>query len=120
MERCCLVTEVVKMSRSYKKTPICRDCTGCECLQWSKRQANKKVRRTKNIPSGKSYKKIYETWDIHDYSFRETLSQYKKNLENELKHCLTLYKSFNKLPDRIKKYYFDPFFKYWKKYYYWK
>ena len=55
------------MSRSRKKFPIVK----CEdsCKQ-GKKFANKKVRRFKGfIPNGKSYKKLYCSWDICDYYF---------------------------------------------------
>ena len=55
------------MSRSYKKTPIVKD--GGKSSKKSKRLANKKVRRNtdKLAIKGKSYKKIYNSWDINDY-----------------------------------------------------
>jgi len=31
--------------------------------------ANKRVRMTKDVANGKSYKKIFESWDISDYKF---------------------------------------------------
>ena len=49
------------MSRSYKKV-----------LGWKvgspsdKRLANQKVRRTKEVPNGGAYRKIYESYDICD------------------------------------------------------
>ena len=52
------------MSRSYKKTPVCKDSPS----KSSKRFANKKVRRTLDIPNGGSYKKCYESWDISDWA----------------------------------------------------
>lgn len=51
------------MSRSYKKHPIVKDPAG----KYMKRFANKKVRRTKDIPNGKAYRKVFETWDISDF-----------------------------------------------------
>ncbi len=45
------------MSRSYKHFGFCK---GKESSKWGKRQANKKVRRTEDIPNGKAYKKIVE------------------------------------------------------------
>ena len=55
------------MSNSYKKTLSIRFGKG---KKWWKRQANKRVRKYKHkIPSGKSYKKIYETWNIRDYRY---------------------------------------------------
>lgn len=55
------------MSRSYKHSPI-YTARGKKSKYW-KRKANRKVRKTKEL-GGKSnnYKKIYETWDICDYT----------------------------------------------------
>ena len=58
------------MSRSYKKHPILPD----NVVPGSKRCANKKVRRvvhrgdeeTQNW-KGKSYRKLYNSWNVHDY-----------------------------------------------------
>ena len=56
------------MSRSYKKTPICKD-NGIG--KNAKRSANKIVRRAneENIKAGKSnsYRKQSNSYDIHDY-----------------------------------------------------
>lgn len=56
------------MSRSLKKTPGCC-CEGPGHLRWAKRQANKKVRRTKDIPNGKAYRIVYDPWNIRDYTW---------------------------------------------------
>jgi hypothetical protein len=109
-----------KMSRSFKKTPICKDCTGTKCLQWSKRQANKKVRRTRSLASGKAYRKVYDSWNIHDYSFRKTKNEYLKSNESSFKHDLMLYGSMENMPERCKRHHNDFKLKNWKKYYYWK
>ena len=53
------------MSRSYKKNPVVKDKGKNE-----KRFANKKVRRTKNVPNGGAYKKVYNQYDICDYCWR--------------------------------------------------
>lgn len=50
------------MSRSYKKAVHKYAPTGT----WGKKKANRKVRRTKNIPDGKAYRKVFSTWDVHD------------------------------------------------------
>lgn len=50
------------MSRSHKKIIGYADRN-----PWAKRQANKKVRRTENVPSGSAYKKCYCQYDICDY-----------------------------------------------------
>jgi hypothetical protein len=53
------------MSRSYKRSPVCRDNN--QSKKWGKRQANKKIRKTREL-SGKSndYKKAFESWNICD------------------------------------------------------
>ena len=51
------------MSRSYKKHPVAPDGVGYK----SKKLANRKVRRSVDVLKGNGYKKIYESWDIHDY-----------------------------------------------------
>lgn len=50
------------MSRSFKKHPIAKD----KVTKDMKKFANKKVRNTPDIPNGKSYKKVFESYDIHD------------------------------------------------------
>jgi len=59
------------MSRSYKKYPCVKDRN-----PFAKMQANKLVRRTKDIPNGKSYRKIYDSWNISDYVFEITWGEY--------------------------------------------
>ena len=53
------------MSRSYKKHPRVKDSAS----RYMKKYANKKVRRTKNIPNGKAYKKVFESWEISDWNW---------------------------------------------------
>ena len=55
------------MSRSFKKTYKTDPCVKDSASKLSKRLANKKVRRTKDIPNGGSYKKCYDSYDISDY-----------------------------------------------------
>jgi hypothetical protein len=51
------------MSRSYKKTP-----GWCDRNPHAKRQANKRVRRTRGpIPDGRWYRKLYCSWNICDW-----------------------------------------------------
>jgi hypothetical protein len=57
--------EVIIMSRSFKKEKIVKDHN-----KGMKQFANKKVRCSDDIPSGNSYKKVFNSWDISDYSFR--------------------------------------------------
>lgn len=63
------------MSRSVKKIPFVKDRESCK---WGKRYCNKKVRKAKDIPNGKAYRKLTEPWDfIYDYSCSETWEEYK-------------------------------------------
>jgi len=62
------------MSRSYKKHPVCTDGSP-NTTQEMKKFANKKVRNTDfdELPlKGKGYKKVFETYDIHDWKDRMT------------------------------------------------
>jgi hypothetical protein len=66
------------MSRSYKKHNIVKDPSA----KGMKKYANKKVRRTKNVPNGKAYKKVFESWNISDYQWiwtrEEAIEDYNK------------------------------------------
>ena len=70
------------MSRSYKKNPVTKDN-----YPGAKRAANKKVRRTLDLPirKGNSYKKVFSQWDIRDWVSRwtwpECLAEWEKNPE---------------------------------------
>ena len=79
------------MSRSYRKTPeIHKDSPG-SWRKYAKTQANQKVRRTKNIPNGRAYKKVYCSWEICDWkswwsitdSVRFEIKQYERILERK-------------------------------------
>ena len=50
------------MSRSFKK-----NAGWCDRSPFAKKEANARVRKTPDVPNGNAYKKIYESWDIHDY-----------------------------------------------------
>ena len=69
------------MSRSYKKHPICTDRT--DGAKYWKRIANKRVRRYKGLPNYKAYKKVYCSWDIHDWisrwSKQQAINSYDKD-----------------------------------------
>lgn len=56
------------MSRSYRKPwVVCGN--GTRHKKYAKKEANRLIRRTKNIPDGKAYRKFYETWNIDDYRY---------------------------------------------------
>ena len=50
------------MSRSFKKHP-----GNCDRSPFMKAKANEKVRHHKDLPDGSGYKKVFESYDIHDY-----------------------------------------------------
>ena len=60
------------MSRSYKKHPGCALRT-----KGMKRIANRAVRIYKeNIPKGNAYRKIFQSWEICEYSWRVSWERY--------------------------------------------
>jgi hypothetical protein len=57
------------MSRSYRK-PYCTDgYKGSLRKQFFKREANKKIRNSEEVPDGKAYRKFYDPWNICDYHY---------------------------------------------------
>ena len=50
------------MSRSFKKT-----AGWCDRNPFAKKEANSRVRKTPDLPSGSAYKRVFESWNIHDY-----------------------------------------------------
>ena len=65
------------MSRSFKKIGHCKCEHSCKK---GKQFANRRLRRKGinfEIPNGKAYKKLNESWNICDYKFIETWKQYK-------------------------------------------
>ena len=65
------------MSRSFKKIGHCKCEHSCKK---GKQFANRRLRRKGinfEIPNGKAYKKLNESWDICDYKCVETWEQYK-------------------------------------------
>lgn len=61
------------MSRSFKKTSVYKDGSDqSKRRKYSKRQANKKVRKwAGTLRKSNEYRKIGEQWDICDYRFYE-------------------------------------------------
>ena len=91
------------MARSIKKNPICTD--GRNGQKIPKRFANKTVRKfDDDIPNGKSYKKLYCTWNIHDYTLRFPWPQAKAKYERDE----NLKKKYPTLKD---------FYRFWRRYY---
>ena len=65
------------MSRSFKKIGHCKCERSCKK---GKQFVNRRLRRKGinfEIPNGKAYKKLNESWDICDYKCIETWEQYK-------------------------------------------
>ena len=52
------------MSRSYRHQGWIQDQS---CKKAGKRFANKRVRRTPDVPSGMAYKRVFCSYDIADY-----------------------------------------------------
>ncbi len=57
------------MSRSYRKAILTDQQQMRTYNSFAKKQANKRIRRSKNVPDGKAYHKYYETYDICDWKF---------------------------------------------------
>lgn len=54
------------MSKTYYNV-CCFNDYSRDYTPWAKRQASKKVRRSKNICNGSSYKKVYNSYNICDF-----------------------------------------------------
>lgn len=55
------------MSRSYRKTPIYKEGYGSNRVKVMKQVANRKVRKCKDVPNYKAFKKYFTSWEIHDF-----------------------------------------------------
>lgn len=65
------------MARSYKKSPCCTDRPNG--AKYWKNLGNRKVRHMNDsLPKGNKYKKVYNSWEIHDYVFRLTKKDAEK------------------------------------------
>jgi hypothetical protein len=62
------------VSRSYRK-PWVKDGYKRPGKKIPKRTANRKVRKTKDIANGKSYRKVVDPWTICDYRWYEPKSE---------------------------------------------
>ncbi len=56
------------MSRSYRK-PYWTGGYGGKTRKLTKRQANRRVRKSNQIANGNDYRKIFNPWDICDWKF---------------------------------------------------
>lgn len=69
------------MSRSHKNTPVISNNTS-----GMKQIANRAIRNYKEIiPNGKSYRKIFCSYDICDYSCRSPKEEYRIEMEQKIK-----------------------------------
>lgn len=59
------------MSRSRMKRALVVDRAG---KRFGKRWANRRVRRTPDVPNGKAYRKFYESYDICDFVYPAELA----------------------------------------------
>lgn len=77
------------MSRSTKKSPVWTEQSK-RCTRWVKRQAGKAVRRYKSdIANGKSYRKLFCSWNICDYRSRKTRMQAIRDWETNYGQAAT-------------------------------
>lgn len=71
------------MSRSFKKGNWVKDPNN----KYMKRFANKKVRNSKDVPSGKAYKKVFSSYDISDYKWmwtkKDAIYEYYNGLHSQ-------------------------------------
>ncbi len=57
------------MSRSYRKPWAVDGMNGSKTKQYRKNQANRRIRRAKNVLDGKVYRKFSDPWDIVDWKW---------------------------------------------------
>lgn len=80
------------MSRSYKKSPVCKSIH-----KGYKRFANKKIRQySDEIPNGRLYKKIYESCTIIDQNYRMTFDEYETHYKELWNNSEGWYKAFKR------------------------
>ena len=101
------------MARSYKKNPICSDHSNG--AKYWKKIGNKKVRKINDFLSkGNKYKKIYNSWEIHDYISRWDKNQALDDYYNRVifinGKCVKVFDEYRNENDFLNKY--------WKKYYF--
>lgn len=93
------------MSRSYKKHPVYSSQWGNK--KFTKKQANRKVRHSEDIPNGKQYRKFYESWNIIDHHSYQT--------KEDAKIWFRLYKHLWKLYKNEDEYIREVWFPYYKR-----
>lgn len=69
------------MSRSYKKVSVYKDNDGAGKKKRMKRQANKVVRKTAGLFKGNQYQKLFNSWDISDFTIYGDTDDYKGSMK---------------------------------------
>ena len=109
------------MSRSYKKNPFCTDGRR-RTTKNTKRMANRLVRRRDNqltkelryynvspryrdalMLDGRHYRKFFETWNIHDWVFYESIVGATKTWDKYYRDKMPLEEYLNKHWDKYYK-----------------
>ena len=83
------------MSRSYRK-PWFVDSYGSKAKKWFKRDASKTVRKAKNVPNGKAYRRFYDPWNIVDSKWYEDSKPHFYNWLGEWSEPTPLWKARRK------------------------
>lgn len=96
------------MSHSYKKNPIYTDGR-TPTPKKMKHVANKKVKHNETSLKGKGYKKIFCSYDIHDYKSRWTWEEAKFSYFHQDPNGINWQEDYPTLKS---------FYRYWRKYYF--
>ena len=68
------------MSRSYKKTPVVKDeSNGMKTT--ANRQVRRMLKRGCDIANGSAYRKLFCSYDICDWAFRQSWAEYREEME---------------------------------------
>ena len=94
------------MSRSYKKHPIVKESARRVSHRFKgKTLASRAVRRNE-IPNGKSgYKKVYCSWNVHEYAFYESEYEVRKEWDSKDSYLHKHYKTYKQALQDWKKNY---------------
>jgi len=74
------------MSRSYRKPWVTDGFKGSKRRQFFKRYFNKVVRKTEEIPNGRSFRKFNDIYTLCDYRWYESEKSMKKWSLNSWKY----------------------------------
>ena len=74
------------MSRSYRKRPYLKDGYGTDRKQFYKEYFNSRIRHyCDDVPSGMSYRKYNQRWDMEDYVYHQSWKGKLRKYESDLK-----------------------------------